>query len=219
MTLLEQQVVMGVFTHRTTYLPGLLESIQEHLPQIPLLVKVHPGPINANMELLRQDFLKTSYRYWVFLDDDIRFLNPTIIHDAVVTLIEGRYAAVGVYSTFDPNWGKNGYQSDDLTAHEIGWVPGYFIMVDSSLVGGVSPDLNLPDPNTSVDTSYCVTIRSLGYRIGISPNVVYHTMKAVKIDKYAQQITNKYLTEKWGDFYFNICITIPNIVGSIPGSE
>ena len=215
MTLLEQQVIMGVFTHRTTYLPGLMESTRQHLPEIPLLVKVHQGPINRNMELLRQDFLQTSYRYWVFLDDDIRFLNSSVIHDAVATLIRGRYAAVGVHSTFDPDWAKEGYRTDELTGHEINWVPGYFIMVDSSLVGDVSPDLSLPDPNTSIDTSYCVAIRSLGYRIGISPNVVYHVKKAVMTDECVIQVTNDYLRQKWGDFYFKICTQVPNIVGGV----
>jgi len=216
MTLFESQVILGVFSHRTVYLPSLLKSVQKYLPEIPLLVKVISGPINSNMELLRQDFLKTSYRYWVFLDDDIQFLNSTIIHDAVSTLISGKFGAVGVYSTFDPDWAVSGYQTEMLTAHEVGWVPGYFIMVDRELVGSVQPDLELPDGNTAVDTSYCVAIRSLGYPIGISPNVVYHVRKRVVSDEQVARKTNEYLMKKWGEFYFRNCLPLDNIVGRIP---
>lgn len=216
MSALEQQVVMGTFTHRTIFLPSLLDSVKQFLPQIPFIVVINDGPINANMELLRQAFLATRKRYWVFLDDDIRFLNSSIIHDAVIDLITNHYAAVGVYSTFDPHWADDGYSVEGLVVQEVGWVPGYFIMVDSKLVGDVGPDLNLPCPNTAVDTSFCVSIRAKGFRIGISPNVVYHCMKVVWFDQGAYERTNQYLHEKWGQYYFDICTKLNNVVGRIP---
>ncbi len=215
-TVLEQDVAMGVFTHRTTFLPPLMDSVKKYLPHIQFITQIADLPINGNMEALRQKFIASGKRYWIFLDDDIRFLNPSIVHDAVSDMLRNGWAGCGVYSTFDPEWNKNGYNPNGLQAHEIGWVPGYFIMVDSQLVGHIQPDLNLPDANTSIDTSYCVSIRAAGHRIGISPNVVYHTMKGVKLDEHAWRITNDYLMKKWGDFYFNTCTRINNVVGNVP---
>jgi hypothetical protein len=79
--------------------------------------------------------------------------------------------------------------------------------VDSKKVGDILPDMNLPDGNTAIDTSYSVAIRAAGFDIGISADYVYHVKKEVKIiyswmrpDVVA--VTNEYLLKKWGDFYF-----------------
>ena len=81
--ILEKDVVMGVFTHRVDYLSSLISSIKEFLPDIQFIVKISDGSINENMEKLRQDFLCTNKRFWVFLDDDIQFLDSNIIKNAV----------------------------------------------------------------------------------------------------------------------------------------
>lgn len=200
-TSLEQDVIMGVFTHRQTYLPQLIESVKTYLPHIHFVVKVNDAPINENMRLLREDFMRSGKRYWIYLDDDIAFLNDTVIHDAVADMIANRWAAVGVYSTFNPDWIKRGYNTAGLVSHEIQFVTGYFIMVDSHLVGDVEPDMGLPDPNTSVDTSYSAEILKRGFKMGISPNVVYHVKKNTLVNQEVIDMTNKYLVDKWGRFY------------------
>jgi hypothetical protein len=95
---------------------------------------------------------------------------------------------------------------------EVGWATGYFILVDSQQVGSIQPDLNLPDPNTAVDTSYSVAIRQAGGKIGLSGNVVYHVRKQVKANQAAIQTTNSYLMSKWGQFYFEQCRYTGNVL-------
>ena len=45
------EVALGVFTHRTTYLPGLLGSLKR-IGDPPCVVVCADGPINTNMERL-----------------------------------------------------------------------------------------------------------------------------------------------------------------------
>lgn len=210
LTALEEQVVMGVFTHRTTYIVDLIKSIKNFLPEIQFIIHVQDGPINKNMEALRQKFIDTKKRFWVFLDDDIQFLDENIIHKAVFNLITNKLGLIGVFSTFDPNYDL---KSDDLCFMDCSWVPGYFMMVDSFKVGHISPDLNLPCPNTAVDTSYCVSVQKEGFSIGMSPSVVYHVKKNISVDNDAVIKTNAYLKEKWGNFYTNNTLLLNNIVG------
>ncbi len=209
---LEQNVIIGTFTHRKEFLSELIDSVAQNFPNIPFIIQYADQPINKNMEALRQKFLATNRRYWVFIDHDIKFLYPDTIKIALETMLKGRFALVGVYSTFDPE-----YKSlDGLEMKEVGWVPGYFQMVDSKIVGHMLPDLNLPDSNTAIDTSYCVAIKALGYKIGLTPTLVYHTYKKVWMDQEAADKTNIYVMEKWGQFYFDCCGVFSGIVGKIP---
>ena len=215
-SIFEQDIVMGVFTHRTMYLKGLLESIKKYLPNVQFIVHIADGGINENMEALRQKFIATNKRFWVFLDDDIKFLSSSILHKAVFDLIKNRFGAIGVYSTFDPSYKL---KLEELECKEVSWIPGYFMMVDRRAVGDIEPDLDLPDSNTSVDTSYCVSIKAKGHKIGISPSVVYHYHKKVMFNEKIGTATNKYLRNKWGDFYFDTIRHINNIVGNIPNED
>lgn len=217
-TALEQECVMGTFTHRTTYLPALLESVKRHLPHIPFVAKVNSAPINVNMELLRRDFLASGKRYWLFLDDDIQFLHDGIVHDAIAAMVRHGWAVATVYSTFDPEWIRGGYRVSDLAERETKWATGYFILVDSKQVGDVAPDLALPDGCTAVDTSYSVAIRARGHKIGIVPHVVYHTRKEGSwVNEAAIEPTNRYLMGKWGQFYFDVAQYDGNVID--PGWE
>ena len=217
-SLLERDVVIGTFTHRTDYLPALWRSANEHLAQIPFVTRHHSGPINAGMELLRQDFIKTGKRYWVFLDDDIQFLDGNIIRDCVQAMIKNQWAVCHVHSSFDTGVLTRPYPDTvamigDQREHEISWATGYFIMVDSTKVGHIQPDLQLPDPNTAVDTSYSVAIRALGHRIGIVPHVVYHFKKEGSwVNEDVIEPTNRYLQQKWGDFYFQNAVYQGNVL-------
>jgi SAM-dependent methyltransferase len=217
LTALEQDVALGVFTNKTDYLPALMNSAKKYLPGIPFLVKLQDAPINANMEALRREFIQSGKRYWVFLDDDIQFLNSSILHDTVKDMIKYSWACGHVYSEFDPACLTRPY-SDTLkliespAVREIGWATGYFIMVDSWKVGNIQPDLNLPYPNTSVDTSYSAAIRKAGYKIGISKNAVYHLKKSTPVDEKAVEVTNQYLMAKWGQFYYDHCVYAGNVI-------
>jgi hypothetical protein len=205
-------VVMGTFTHRVDNLPRLLESVKKFHPDIPFIIQIADRPILDNFEMLRRSFAATKKRFWIFLDDDIEFIEP-VINDCLVSMIKNRWAMVGVYSTYDP-----AYQlTNNLTERESGWLPGYFQMIDSTKVGQVTPDFALPDKCTSIDTSYSVTIKSLGYKIGIAPRVVYHQYKTNNFAKpEIVKITNEYLMKKWGQFYYDCCSRFDGIVGGIP---
>lgn len=209
-TILESDVVMGTFTHRTTYLDSLVTSTKRFLSQIPFIIKVNNGPINKNMELLRQDFLNTNKRFWVFLDDDIKFLERDTIDLAVKNLLRFKFGLIGAYSTYDPNYIVG---SKKLECKEVGWIPGYFMMLDSKYLSDITPDLNLPDACTSIDTSFCMSVRMRGYKIGVSPSVVYHRWKplvACKQDVIDK--TNTYLDKKWKGFYHEIITSTEVIV-------
>lgn len=206
-TLLEQWTVMGAFTHRTEYLPGLWASANKYLPQVQTLTQIAPGtPINRNMAALRKLFQATGKRFWLFLDDDIQFLNSDIVHRAIELLLREGYAAVSAYSTFDPAVLGAAYSRErpGLVARETAWATGYFILVDSWRVGHIEPDANLPDGNTAVDTSYSVAIRAAGHRIGIVDDYVYHTRKDVWAKPDVIKVTNDYLFDRWGQFYFDV---------------
>ena len=213
----EQDIIMGTFTHRTTYLPNLLDSVKKFLPQIPFIVQVADLPINANFEELRKKFSITDKRFWLFLDDDIQFLDNEIINIAIKQLITNKWAMIGAYSTFNPNYKLD---SEPLECKEISWMPGYFQLIDSEKIGHIQPDLNLPDPNTSIDTSYSVEIQSQGHKIGICSGIVYHTFKKnTWVNKEVIGITNDYLMKKWGQFYFDRCHGLFNIKGDYPKND
>lgn len=205
-------VAFGTFTHRVDNLPKLLASVKKFHPNIPFIVQIADRPIVENFEMLRQSFQATKKRFWIFLDDDIEFIQP-VLNACLISMMKNRWAMVGTYSTYDPDYNF----SDHLIDRESGWMPGYFQMIDSKLIGHVTPDFNLPDKNTAIDTSYSVTIKSLGYKIGIAPAVVYHQYKTNNFAKMdVVKVTNEYLMNKWGQFYFDCCSKFEGIVGKIP---
>jgi hypothetical protein len=122
-----------------------------------------------------------------------------------------------VYSTYYPDYVA---KKSELIEKEVGWVPGYFQMVDSRCVGNVSADLELPHNCTAIDTSYCVTIRSLGYKIGLASAYVWHQYKPLNMQYLSViDMTNDYLRKKWGQFYFDTCTYCGCLIGSDPGRE
>ncbi len=212
--ILENDLVMGTFTHRTDYLPGLLNSVKKHLPHVPFIVQIADLPINRNFEELSRKFKETGKRYWLFLDDDIEFVSSDTLKVALKTMMRGRYAMVGCYSIFDTLYRV---QPEELQEREIPWMPGYFQLVDSHMVGHIGADLDLPDPNTSIDTSYSVAIRADGFKIGMAPTYVYHTYKPGSwIKEEVIEPTNRYLMEKWGQFYFDSCHGYYHVLGPWP---
>ena len=216
-TVLEQQCAIGTFTHRCDYLPALWQSAAQHLPQVDFITVLRTGTIRENMARLRNEFLASGKRYWVFLDDDIQFLNAEIIEHALEVMQGEGYAAMHAYSMFEPEALSTPYDPGrypGVVAREAAWATGYFIMVDSHKVGHIEPDANLPDGNTAVDTSYSVAIRAAGYRIGMTPDYVYHTLKPGSwVNPAVIEPTNRYLWQRWGQFYFDIAKYDRNIIG------
>jgi SAM-dependent methyltransferase len=203
-TILEQDCCIGVFTNKITYIKDLWKSCQKFIPHVQFITRINRGSINLGMEILRQDFIKSGKRYWVFMDDDILILNSDIIKNALETLVNGKYGIVGVYSTFKPESITQPYDANGLESRVYnGFIPGYFMCVDSQKVRMVEPDLNLPDSNTSIDTSYCCSVRAKGYDLGISADYVYHVDKGVMANTGVIDITNQYLMNKWGNYYFS----------------
>jgi hypothetical protein len=217
MNVLERDVVIGTFTHTTKYLEGLIESVKKHHPEIPFVLQIADLPINRNFEELRRKFRETGKRFWVFLDHDIRFVRDDTITTALLSMLKNRFALVGIYSTYYEDYIA---KSEELVEREIGWVPGYFQMVDSQLVGNVSADLNLPFPNIAIDTSYCVTIKALGNKIGIAPTYIHHVYKPLNLCNLSEiDASNVYLRSKWGQYYYDVTQYCGCIVGNDPGIE
>jgi hypothetical protein len=77
-SLTADEVALGVFTHRTTYLPGLLGSLRK-IGAPSCVVVCADGPINTNMERLWRALQRTKARYWVFLDDDIEWVHSKLV--------------------------------------------------------------------------------------------------------------------------------------------
>jgi hypothetical protein len=213
---LRQDLIAGTFTHRTKYLPALLESWKRHCQDVPFIVQIADKPILDNFMELREKFRSTGKRFWLFMDDDIEFVADDTLTVALATLVQTGAGMVGAYSTF-----KRGYVPDvPLPLQQITWMPGYFQLVDAWKVGDVTPDLDLPDHNTSIDTTYSVRILGSGNRIYMAPTFVYHSYKRGSwIDREAYEKTNEYLRHQYGDFYFNNVGGLANIIGPLPDAE
>ena len=205
MSILEQDVVLGSFTNSTLYIGKLKESIDKFFPHIPFIIYMGEGPVNLNMGYLREEFLKTDKRYFCYLDHDIQFLNPTIIRDALITLVSNKgVGLVTVYSSHEPKYLELPYDTKGLTEAIIPWSIGYFLMIDRTRVGHIIPDMELPNPNYAVDVAFSVEIHKAGYDIAINPNYVYHLNKGQKHDEHTTRITDEYFVKKYGQFYRDI---------------
>lgn len=213
-SILEQDCVMGTFTHHTTYIEDEWASANKYLPHIPFITRFHRGGINKGMSMLREDFIKTKKRFWIFLDDDIQFLNSDVVKNALEMLIADKYACMSVFSTFEKSSLSEAYDLSKLgiERRSTKWATGYFIMVDSWKVGNILPDMNLPYPNQSVDTSYSAEIRKAGWAIGISPDYVYHVKKNTLYYTHVIDETNAYLINKWGQFYYDVATYDHNVL-------
>lgn len=217
-TILERDVVMGTFTNRTTYLPGLLDSVRKFLPHIQLEIVMQNAPINVNMLALMERFRSTNKRYWLFLDDDIQFLDDRVVDNTIRRMIENDWALAGVYSTFIPESVDEDYAKwiarlPAPPVRDVTFVPGYFMLADSEKIGHINPDMNLPDGNTSVDTTYCVDVIAQGHNIGIADSVVYHTRKEGSwVNPDVIEPTNQYHFRRWGQFYFQVAKYCGNVI-------
>jgi len=80
-------VVFGTFTHRVDNIPKLLASVKKFQPDIPFIVQLADRPILDNFELLRKSFDATKKRFWVFLDDDIEFIQP-VLNSCLISMMK-----------------------------------------------------------------------------------------------------------------------------------
>ena len=209
----KSNLVMGTFTHRTQYLPDLCSSVKQFYPQIPFIVHYEKQELNKNFEALRLKFKKSGKRFWLFLDDDTRFVNDTVIETSLEFLLRKGYGMVGCYSTYFPNYVAT---KQDLVEEEVGWVPGYFQLVDSKLVGDLEGDLNLPYSNFHTDIDYCLGVHAKGYKIGITADYVWHNNNYLKSPSARREKNFPYLKEKWGVYYRFYDIFYRYVVGITP---
>ena len=200
---LEKDVVIGTFTHVSTYFPKLLESANKYLPHIPFITVLKEDNIRNNMNLLREAFLKTNKRYWVYLDHDVQFLNSDIINNALKILIKNKAGIVTTYMKFNPKILSTQYNTKNLIEHQTTWAVGYFIMIDSFKLGHQLTDINLPCPNTGIDISYSMEARISGYEIWACPDCIYHAKKNTPVNIEMANKTHKYLLKKWGTYYID----------------
>jgi hypothetical protein len=199
--ILEKDTIMGTFTHRMTYLPTLEASARKYMPDIEFTAVVKNNPINKNMALLREKFIQSGKRYWIFLDDDIQFLTSEIVLNGLTVLTANKAGLVTPYMTYNESALFKPYNTQGLTTRRITWAAGYFMLVDSHKVGHILPDLNLPCPNTAIDVSYSLEIKRAGYSLFAFPDYVYHQQKNVPHDVSAGAKTEKYMLDKWGEMY------------------
>ena len=205
LSVLEKDCAIGCFTHRNTYIGYLQESAKKFLPEIPFITVINNAEIADNMSLLRDKFIETGKRFVVYMDDDIMFLNSTIIKDAIETLVKYKAGICTVYSTFDVGSLNAPYDAKGkgLVERYHNYAVGYFILCDQEKVGHILPDKSLPFKNTAVDASFSVAARADGWSIVISPNYVYHLWKNTKANMEQIEPTNAYLMNKYGRFYFD----------------
>lgn len=213
-SVLEQDCVIGTFTNKITYIRNEWKSAQKFIPQIPFITRYQRGDIVTGMTLLREDFLKTKKRYFCFLDDDVQFLNPNIIKNALEVLVSNKAGIVSTYSTFNPIALSEPYGGRDngLVSRKHRWATGYFILCDGWRVGDILPDLSLPWKNQSVDTSYSCSALANGFEIFINKDYMYHQCKNTKYFSNVINDTNAYLLNKWGNFYFSNIIYDGNVI-------
>jgi hypothetical protein len=202
MSILENDVVLGTFSNTTKYIELLEQSVKKFLPNIHAIQYIGDGPVNVNMTHLREEFINTGKRYWIYCDHDIQVLNQTIIQDALTALVSNKVGLVTVYSSHDPKYLTLPYDNSKCIEGIIPWSVGYFLMIDSTKVGYVVPDMGLPNPNYGIDVAFSVEVRKAGYDIFISKNYVYHLKKGnPQHDEETTKITDEYLFNKYGQFY------------------
>ena len=63
MSVLEQDCVLGSFSHTDKYIGTLKKSVDKFLPNIQFISYIADAPINVNMNCLREEFLKTGKRF------------------------------------------------------------------------------------------------------------------------------------------------------------
>lgn len=159
-TAFEQETVVGVFTQHADTLEGLLRSREAFLPNVLFCMQAGPDGFN----LLRARFLNLGKRYWAFVDDSIRFLNPTIIHEAVASVVRNKWGAASVYLSHSRNWLRRPYDASPLKEQTVPWLAGYFMLIDSAVVGEI-----IEPPGQACS----LLIQEAGYEVGLSPNFVY----------------------------------------------
>jgi hypothetical protein len=205
LSVLEHDVIIGCFTHRLGFVEHLEESIQKFLPEIPFIKVINPASTAANITLLWHKFIESGKRYWLYIDDDVRILNSGIVNNAIINLINGKYAAITSYLTFDESVLINPYNPKEkgLIARAHNFCDGHFMLVDSWRVGHISPaDMLVPNPNLAVSAIYSVAIRADGWECSITDDFVWHDNRKREIKDIPVIPTEEYLRKKYGDFYF-----------------
>lgn len=133
-------------------------------------------------------------RFWALINGEVEFFDNQAIWSALVCMMNYGLGAVGLFSTNDKNKSKAG-----LKFTETGWVPGYFMLVDSQRVG----DVGLPDgvPDDAMDITYSMEIKAMGYAVGIAPGVVYRESHS-SVGSLSV-MSNDWLVQRYGDFYIH----------------
>ena len=210
-----KNLILGVYTNRIDYIGQLLNSIQEFNFKVPIIVQIENGSVGYNMCKLREYFLNQNKRFWVFLDDDITFLNELILRKALLDMLSNNMAVTGVYQTFSDSVCveyKNGILNEKLKFKYTDWVPGYFMMVDSEKIKDVEIDTSIPG-NTGFDLDYCLNVKNLGFNIGLSPSLVKHVYcKYGNVTPFNARESNEFIAKKWGNLFTKTNMFIDNTI-------
>lgn len=180
---IHNQVIFGVFTNKTTYIPRLLDSIKKFYPDIPVLVVMREGNIRDNMQVLLDQFARTDRRFWIMLDDDVVFLHGDYVETVVSDMLANRWTIGAINMTNNRDALREPYGLKRcMVAHESTWVAGYFMCIDSLKFTGIRVPTWTPNPQHGIDISLCLEVRHDGGKIGISPGYLYHERKMYEED-------------------------------------
>lgn len=184
-----QNIIAGTYTNRTDYVGDLAASIGQYYPELPFLVHIQDGTVGENMERLRLKFKATGIRFWLVLDDDMRFCNSEALQKALSLVQRPEIAAVSVWPDTSPNFQNKAVYTD--------CVYGYFILIDSHKIGNIAFDISIPDTHDYFDVDYCLNITKAGFRLAMASSKIRH-LQISGVGTPSGEATD-YMQKKWPD--------------------
>lgn len=193
-------LVIGTYTHRSSYYPRLLASLSPVMSAgVPTLVIRRDQSILENIRELRLAFLASRKRYWLFLDDDVEFISTEAVIGPLGSLIRSRWAGAGIYSTAGDRR-VTPYNPSDLQERQAKWLVGYYMLFDSHKMGDIEIP-QTPNPNYGIDLAWCADIRRRGHSLGVSPHYVYHEHTPDPEHEEDWKRLDEYLVQRHGASY------------------
>jgi len=162
-------VVLAIATHRRKYLDSLLGSLKK-LPY-QKVISVDQKLVGSNLSQVWELAKSSGKRYVVLMDDDIEVLEKDVVWRSINIMKMKGWVIAGTHETYNPNY-KPGKHL--LKVYDKGWLPGYFLVIDTEKIGDYVFDTGLNDDQDHVDIDMCMYAHSLGYKVGVVDRVIIH---------------------------------------------
>lgn len=162
-------VILAIATHRRKYLDSLLGSLK--ILPYQKIVSIDQKRVGSNLSQVWEMAKSTGKRYVVLMDDDIEVLEKDIVWRSINVMKMKGWAIAGPHETYNPNYrlGKHLFKVYDKE-----WLPGYFLVIDTHLIGDYVFDTCLNDNEDHVDIDMCMHAHSKGYKVGVVDRVIVH---------------------------------------------